>query len=90
MKLQPIYVRKDFFRSPPHGGVWIETLCLRVLWAWLGGHPLTGGCGLKHRLPGSLAAKPMSPPHGGVWIETIGRTPLQRRLPVTPSRGGVD
>ena len=54
------------------------------------GHPLTGGCGLKHRNPQFILDVSRSPPHGGVWIETrMNDWSIILKL-VTPSRGGVD
>ena len=53
--------------SPPHGGVWIETRLSGTAAERRAGHPLTGGCGLKH----GSAAQPLSdeqvtPSRGGV------------------------
>ena len=38
-------------RSPPHGGVWIETFVIAGNTQRYAGHPLTGGCGLKPSPP---------------------------------------
>jgi len=57
-------------KSPPHGGVWIETGRDRRRDEMLPSHPLTGGCGLKliseiirsthigHPLTGGCGLKP--------------------------------
>ncbi len=53
--------------SPPHGGVWIETLGTALEWQGIARHPLTGGCGLKQIVTqGSEDGIAVTPSRGGV------------------------
>ena len=88
MKQAAQYTTDYYTESPPHGGVWIETTYHDPRRFCSPGHPLTGGCGLKHFLLPITVNAICHPLTGGCGLKHLSKIVTGRHVR-SPPHGGV-